>query len=325
MPYKWIKHEIESLDPNVDYEKIWRLSASYDVNDFILNLGYALSVPNTLLPEHGSRPIWRKDGGKLVNKANNRVTQTVQFLIILAWYGPAHPKSIEEVDRVNRLHNYWSEKYPMEFSSPEGYIYPICLFATQKHQLFVRLGLSGLSEKEKIAAHHFWRDIYGLMRIPRGKPLDEFPKTWDGMLNAVDEWDSRYSQGTDQARLATEAIYAQFSQRFFPPGLHWLARYLILALAPPRTLRALCIPPVYTPVVWLLRLVVRLYLVFVTNILPDPKVAYWEIQEKESESERLRKGMRYQELDRTFPAVFTNLIEQQGLACPFLPRPDAEE
>jgi hypothetical protein len=29
MPYKWIADEIERLDPEVDYERIWKLSTTY--------------------------------------------------------------------------------------------------------------------------------------------------------------------------------------------------------------------------------------------------------------------------------------------------------
>lgn len=308
MPYKWIKREIESLDPEVDYEKIWRLSASYDVDDFVLNLGYALTLPTTLIPEHGVRTVWREGEGKILNKAISRANQTAQFIVILSWYGAGHPKSIKEVNRVNRLHEYWSEKYPSDFSRPEDYVVVVSLFATQKHQLLVRLGLRGLSEKQKIAAHHFWRDIYKLLRIPGGQPLDEFPKDWDGMINAVDEADIYHSQGSEKGRLATEAIYAQFAYRFFPPGLHWLARYLILAISPAETLEAFGIPPIYPAVSWLLRLFICLYYLFVTNILPDPKMAYCETQQMQSKSERMRKENFNLELDRKFPAFYSQHI-----------------
>ncbi|KHN98410.1 uncharacterized protein MAM_03534 [Metarhizium album ARSEF 1941] len=322
--YKWIKQEIESLDPEVDYEKIWRLSASYNLNDFILNLAYALSIPSTILPEHSARPVWREGGGKMLNKATNRVAQTVQFLLILAWYGPKHSKSIQEVERVNRLHEYWSDKYPGDFSHPEDYIYAVCLFATQKHQLFVRVGLPGLSEKEKIAAHHFWKDIYTLLRIPGGKPLDEFPMSWDGMINSIHKIENLYSEGSENGRLGLEANYAQLVYRFFPFGFRWLGRRLILALAPPKILQAYDISPVHALTGWLIKLFVRLYFLFMINVLPDPKVGYWELLEKKPESDRRRQRLLRQELDRNFPTFFSRHVEQLGIQCPFVARPDSK-
>lgn len=56
-PYKWIGKEIESLDPYTDYEKIFRLSASYGGNDFINNLIYTLIFPNFVVTEHGAETI----------------------------------------------------------------------------------------------------------------------------------------------------------------------------------------------------------------------------------------------------------------------------
>ena len=47
-PRRWIAAEIERLDPVTDYEAIWRLTSSYGLNDFALNLFYA-PVP-ALLP-----------------------------------------------------------------------------------------------------------------------------------------------------------------------------------------------------------------------------------------------------------------------------------
>ena len=46
-PRRWIAAEIESLDPATDYEAIWRLTSSYGLNDFALNLVYAHRSPTS--------------------------------------------------------------------------------------------------------------------------------------------------------------------------------------------------------------------------------------------------------------------------------------
>ena len=56
-PRRWIAAEIQSLDPAADYETIWRLTSSYGLNDFALNLVYAHLFPHFYLPPHGSRPL----------------------------------------------------------------------------------------------------------------------------------------------------------------------------------------------------------------------------------------------------------------------------
>lgn len=51
-PYKWLRREIESLDPYKDYAKIWRLSIEYTSGgDFIQNLLYAYTFANFVATE----------------------------------------------------------------------------------------------------------------------------------------------------------------------------------------------------------------------------------------------------------------------------------
>lgn len=56
-PYWWIQKEIEGLDPYTDYEKIYRLTSSYDLTDFLNNLVYALTFPNFVVTPHGARAV----------------------------------------------------------------------------------------------------------------------------------------------------------------------------------------------------------------------------------------------------------------------------
>ena len=58
-PKKWIQAKIQSLDPSKDYIEIWRLSNSYGLNDFMQNFIYALTFPNFVVTDWGSRAVWR--------------------------------------------------------------------------------------------------------------------------------------------------------------------------------------------------------------------------------------------------------------------------
>jgi hypothetical protein len=60
MPYKWIADEIERLDPEVDYERIWKLSTTYWVDDF--QLKKVLPDPKLSTPERKRRKLSRKPG-----------------------------------------------------------------------------------------------------------------------------------------------------------------------------------------------------------------------------------------------------------------------
>jgi hypothetical protein len=68
-PRRWIAAEIERLGPTAGYEAIWRLTSSYGLNDFALNLFYAHLFPYFYLPPNGSRPLWDGGDGKVIERA----------------------------------------------------------------------------------------------------------------------------------------------------------------------------------------------------------------------------------------------------------------
>jgi hypothetical protein len=53
-PRKWIQQRIWSLDPNVGYEEIWRLTSSYGLTGFTQNLVYAITFPNFIVTPRGA-------------------------------------------------------------------------------------------------------------------------------------------------------------------------------------------------------------------------------------------------------------------------------
>ena len=93
-PYRWIQARIESLDPYKDYEEIFRLTSSYNLNDFVNNLTYGIILPTLLRPEWAARAIWREDGGKILNKAHIRVEDTYEHNMsihtLTLYYDPNH-------------------------------------------------------------------------------------------------------------------------------------------------------------------------------------------------------------------------------------------
>lgn len=105
-PRRWIAAEIESLDPATDYEAIWRLTSSYGLNDFALNLVYAHLFPHFYLPPHGSQPLWDGGDGKVIERALQRVEDTIRNNLMWWFHGPSHPKTRQSVAGINKLHAY---------------------------------------------------------------------------------------------------------------------------------------------------------------------------------------------------------------------------
>ncbi|KPM46340.1 hypothetical protein AK830_g86 [Neonectria ditissima] len=163
--YHWIQKAIDSLDAEVDYELIWRLMSCYRSSDFMNNLVYALTFPNFVVTSHGAEAVWRSDGGKVVHHGTQRVEDTETYNMTWWFYGPSDKRCRDAVERINKLHARLARQYPGNFSHNEDYVYTTAFSAILMHRLRERLGLSGFSEKEKMAAHHFWRDMTPLFTV----------------------------------------------------------------------------------------------------------------------------------------------------------------
>ncbi|WP_258197742.1 hypothetical protein [Pseudomonas aeruginosa] len=75
--YKWIAREIERLDPEKDFAEIWRLSTTYYVNDFVMNLVYTLGIPAFTQPPAGS-VVMGVTTEKAIKKPQKRTDDTLQ-------------------------------------------------------------------------------------------------------------------------------------------------------------------------------------------------------------------------------------------------------
>jgi hypothetical protein len=315
-PRKWIQQRIESLDPEKDYEEIWRLSAGYGLTPFLLNLVYALTFPNFIATEQGSRAVWRSDGGKIVYKATQRVEQTANNNAIWWWYGPHSPITKKSVDHINDIHVYYNKQFPGDFEHNDDYIYTLTYTATTMHRLNLRLGLPGFSEKQKVAAAIFWREMAKLFHCG-GKAIHSFPDSWDEIEKYNEKIESSMGIAPERANLVAEGCFDQFAFRFFPPGLRWLGRAIPICLSLPTTLKACCIEPVNPLLSYLITLVFGTFLWFVKTVLPDPTESYWQQQEKMSKVEKKQEISGYRTLDSAFAPWFIKRHKKEATGCPF--------
>lgn len=137
----------------------------------------------------------------------------------------SHRKTQKAIQRINDLHAYWEKHYPGYFSDNEDYIYTSAFSAVLMHRLRLRLGLSGLSEKERVASHRFfWQGIskYFKSAGPDGKvnvDLHGFPEDFDDCIRYCEGFENAPREGTEQGHLIAVAIYEQFALHYFPPSL----------------------------------------------------------------------------------------------------------
>jgi hypothetical protein len=268
--YKWIAREIERLDPEVDYARIWSLTAAYYPDETFFNLLYALGMPRITQNPHGSALLVRRTR-KAVDRQQERADDTLASFWRWYEYGPHHLEAQRSLEQVNRIHEALAKNAPDAFPD-EDFVYTTCLLGTTGHEVRLKVGLPGFTEKQRIAAHHFWRDITLQMRGPRGY-IEDYPQNFEGMQAVVKAHDARPWPKSDTGRELAQYVIQQFCQANFPKPLHGVGRQMILALQEPY-IRRLCDMGEPNPVAaWLLRRVIFLKGWLAEKVLPDPRLS----------------------------------------------------
>jgi hypothetical protein len=306
---RWIAQEIERLDPEVDYEAIWRLTSTYGLDDFAVNLVYAHLFPHFVIPMHGSETVYRGGDGKVVERATQRVEDTFRHNLTWWTYGPSHERTQASVANINRLHAHYARKYPGNFAHLDDYLYTLAFSAASMHRFFLTLGLPGYNDKQKVAAHRFWEAMAALFVDEAGNQITGFPEDWDAMIAYLDEYEHRPWPAHEVGRQMTDAIMDQFAFRFFPRPLHGIGRALVASTYHPTVWRVHKVDPPRPRARTLLLRIAGL-MIRLKKLGPDPTSNYQEILEALTEEERRERRQGIATLDRRFSVWFR---DRQGL------------
>lgn len=301
---RWIARRIEELDPETDYVEIWRLTSTYGLNDFALNLVYAHLFPHFYVPRHGAQPLWHKGDGKAVERATQRFEDTVRNNLVWWHYGPHHPKTQKSVEGINKLHAFHAKRYPGNFAHQDDYVYTLAFSAASLHRFNRILGLPGCNGKQKIAAHRFWQEMGRLFVDEHGNPVMDFPKDWDAMVAFIDNFENRPWPEHEEGHMATHAVLDQFAHRYFPRPLHGLVRALVMSTLHPTTWRVHGVTPPPAPVRALLLRTTGLMLRVQKALLPDPAENYQQQLEALTRQDRRERAAEIRRLDEDFSAFF---------------------
>lgn len=318
-PKKWIEQEIERLDPEKDYVKIWRLSSSYGHDEFMNNLAYALTFQNFIVTEWGSKAVWREDGGKVLERAFSRVDQTTSANYIWWFYGPHDERTKKSVDAINNLHAYWAKKMPGVFSYNDDYIYVCAYTAVSVERFRLLLGLPGISKKEKIAAHKFWGEMSKLFYAENNTPLHGYPEDFDGLLAYCEEYEHRSRPKAERVNLIVTSFHEQFVFRFFPENLHWLGHQIMRSLSLPTTLATAQIDPPVPGAKEAITNMLGFMLSYKAQYMDDPEVSFLEELQNFSPEEKKQRHSKMRSLDKEFIPHYkeTYKDDPKFKGCPF--------
>lgn len=292
--YKWIAREIDRLDPEVDYERIWALTSIYYANRFVLNLLYTTGVAKVLLNSEAAATLVRGGQGPIMVDGQRRQTETIGYF--LRWFelGPSHPDTQRSVRQVNTMHAAIARKMPGHFAHHDDYTYTLCILGADQHRVRRRVGLPGLRENQQIATHHFCRDLANLFRVESvadgrfTEKVGAFPADFAGMLDFMSRYEAVGWDKPEDGRAACEALIDQFNHRWLPAPLHPVGRSVILALIGQPWCRVYGLRPPPAAVVRLCEITLRAVVLATERVLPDPRSSYPERQRRRARGLRRR-------------------------------------
>ncbi|WP_373989763.1 hypothetical protein [Duganella sp. BuS-21] len=279
LPKKWIARRIAELDPDKDYDEIWKLTSAYRPNDFFMNLVYAVTFPHFFVREHDARPLFDHGKGKILTRPDARSDDTSWKMQVWWHYGSEHEQTRRNVESINRLHAHYAKQFPESFREHGSYMYTLCYECAGMHRLFLRIGLPGYTEKEKLAAVNYWRRMTGLFRnAATNEQIDGFPEDFDGVMAYMDryELEGMTEAPHEMGRIGARAILRQFEHRYFPGWLHPVVRAWIISLYPSNLLHAYELKAPPRPVVALFRRVTAMLFAFGERFAPDPTDTFQE-------------------------------------------------
>lgn len=284
--YKWIAKEIERLDPQVDYERIWQLSTCYYVGDFEMNVLYSTGFPHFILPPWGGETIARKGTGKLIKHQDRREKDTADAFWRWFEHGPSSMATKESVEEVNRKHMAIEKRMPGNFAHNEDFVYTMCWIGADMHRLRLRIGLPGYTDNQQVACHLYWAEIAKLMWTANG-PVTDFPVDFAGMLQYMADYEATDWEYSPEGGMTCEAVIEQFQNRWFPKGTRWIGRKMIMALWDEPVHRVHRIPNVNPLTRKFFEFGLKMTFLMQEKVLPDPKYSTPEKKKMRAQNPKL--------------------------------------
>jgi hypothetical protein len=220
-----ISAQIEQLDPERDHQRIVHLLCCYEFPfDITRSLEFALfrtlCVPRTAaLLDHT---------GEFGERAQKRYDDTDILISEFMEWGYESPRGAAALARMNHIHACFR-------IANEDFLYVFSTFVYEPIRWNARFGWRRMSENERMALFHFWREVgrrMGIQGIPQS--YDEFER-----FNVEYECIRfRYSAASHRIGTATREMFC----RWFPRPLHPLVRSTIHALLDDEVIAAFGFP-----------------------------------------------------------------------------------
>jgi uncharacterized protein (DUF2236 family) len=215
--------QIQELDPERDYQEIYRISTEYEF-PWDVNRALELALFRTYaVPSVGGLLDRTRE---FADRGQKRYDDTVVLLYEMTRDGGMDsPRGRAAVRRMNRIHG----RYPI---SNDDFLYVLSTFVVVPVRWMSRYGWRPYSRHEVRATVNNFRHMGRLMG------LKDIPETYEEFSTFLDEYERKHYAYNEPSRRVAEATIAVF-QGWFPGFLRPLARRGVLALTDPPLRQAL--------------------------------------------------------------------------------------
>jgi hypothetical protein len=197
--FAWLE-TIEALDPEADFVEIHRITAAHEFPwDYTQALSFALfrtyAVPSIgrLLAETG----------ELVERTQKRYDDTVLILDAIAEHGIGSPEGRTALRRMNQMHGAYG-------ISNDDMRYVLATFVVTPIRWIDEMGWRRLSEHERVAACHYYREL------GRHMGIRDIPATHREFAALLDDYEREHFAFDPAARRVADATLELFTT--FPPN-----------------------------------------------------------------------------------------------------------
>lgn len=268
-PYKWIRKEIDRMNPEVDSSKIINLylSSIFPRQAMAVNLLYTIGLIRLCASREQAIPVHRHGQGKVYKRGDQRADETNYHLLMWLENDIDLPHVQKSLVHVRRIHDALGKSWEMR---QEAFLHALASFTLLVDNFLVRtLGIKSLGEQERRALLKQFQQIGEYLGIVN------IPNTWQAMQQYQDEYEkSDYVGYSVEGRNVAESLIDQFVNRWFPQFLHQQGRWLVIALLEDHIVNALRLerpPRMFTRFI---RFSIKSYIQAKHKILPDPRVVF---------------------------------------------------
>jgi len=223
--FRWQRRILE-LDPVADHEEIYRISAGYEFPwdytralEFALFRTYCVPTISALLAATG----------EFRDRPQKRYDDTSLLMAELAAHGYDSPRGKEALRTINRMHGRFA-------ISNDDMLYVLSTFVYDPIMWLDRYGWRPLTEHERLAAFHYYREVGKRMGIA------DIPADFTSFERFKQEYEQahfRFSASNQQVGRYTMELFCSW----FPRPLRPLARLGVRSQLDPLMLAAFGFPP----------------------------------------------------------------------------------